>query len=53
MPNKKKMCCYFWRWLILSIIRFPKLYALVWGILILLSIVFLKTDFLRFLQKVV
>ncbi len=39
----------FWRWLILSIVRIKKLYALTWGIVILLIIVCLKTDLVHLL----
>jgi len=45
----KKKNYQFWRWLILSIVRIKKLYALVWGIVILLIIAGLKTDLIRIL----
>lgn len=34
----------FWRWLILTVLRFPKLYALTWGIIILLALMCMKMD---------
>ena len=37
----------FWRWLILTIVRIKKLYALAWGVVILLIIACLKTDMVR------
>ncbi len=45
----KKKNYQFWRWLILSIVRIKKLYALTWGIVILLIIAGLKTDLVRIL----
>lgn len=45
----KKKNYQFWRWLILSIVRIKKLYALAWGIVILLIIAGLKTDIIRIL----
>ena len=42
--NKRRMRYHFWQWLILQIVRVPKLYVLAWGIVILLLIAFLKTD---------
>ncbi len=44
---KKKTCAHrycFWRWLILIILRKPKLYMLAWGILLALLAVALKLD---------
>ncbi|MEE6207855.1 MAG: hypothetical protein VZR95_07375 [Alphaproteobacteria bacterium] len=43
MGNKKSKY-HFWQWLILQIVRVPKLYVLAWGIVILLIIAFLKAD---------
>ena len=45
----KKKHYQFWRWLILTIARTKKLYALAWGIVILLITACLKTDFVRLL----
>lgn len=45
----KKKHYQFWRWLILTIVRIKKLYALTWGVIILLIIACLKTDFARLL----
>lgn len=42
--GRKKQRYRFWRWLILTVLRFPKLYALVWGIIILTAVVCLKCD---------
>ncbi len=44
MKDKSKHKYWFWRWIILSIIRFDKLYFLVWGILFLSMLVCFKTD---------
>ena len=44
MSEKAKHKYWFWRWIILSIIRFNKLYFLVWGILILGMIACFKND---------
>ena len=35
---------WFWRWIILSVIRFDKLYFLVWGMLILSMLFCFKAD---------
>lgn len=43
MGNKKSKY-HFWQWLILQIVRVPKLYVLAWGIVILLIVACLKTD---------
>ena len=43
----KKKNYQFWRWLILSVVRIKKLYALTWGIIVLLIVVCLKTDLAR------
>ena len=43
---------WFWRWIILSVIRFQKLYFLVWGILILGTIICFKTEIISLLQEV-
>ncbi|MBP5215828.1 MAG: hypothetical protein J6039_04645 [Alphaproteobacteria bacterium] len=40
----KKKQYRFWRWLILSIVRIPKLYVLVWGILVVLALLGFKND---------
>lgn len=48
---KKKKHYQFWRWLILSIVNIKKLYALAWGIIFLLIIAFLKTDFGNILRS--
>lgn len=53
MRDKKEKICCFWRWLILCIVRFPRLYALVWGIIILLALVCLKVDISRFVSGVI
>ncbi|MBQ7632879.1 MAG: hypothetical protein IJS88_02035 [Alphaproteobacteria bacterium] len=47
MKNKRHY--QFWCWLILTIVRIRKLYALTWGIVILLIIACLKTDLMRIL----
>ncbi len=44
---------WFWRWIILSVIRFQKLYFLVWGILILGAIVCFKTEIISLLKEVI
>lgn len=44
MNKKSKHKYWFWRWIILSIIRFDKLYFLVWGILVLSTIVCFKSN---------
>ena len=44
----KKKNYQFWRWLILTVARTKKLYALAWGVVILLIIACLKTDLARF-----
>ena len=41
---KPKQKYWFWRWIILSIIRFNKLYFLAWGILILSMLFCFKDD---------
>lgn len=48
----KKKNYQFWRWLILSIVRIKKLYALAWGIVILLIIAGLKSDLVRILGSI-
>ncbi len=51
---KKKTCahCYcFWRWLILIILRKPKLYMLVWGILLVLLAVAIKLDLAGLMER--
>ena len=50
--NRKKQY-QFWRWLILSVVRIKKLYALVWGIIILLIVLGLKTDLVHLLGSLV
>lgn len=51
--NKKDRHQYrFWRWLILSVVRIPKLYVLAWGILILLLATVLRTDMAKILASV-
>ena len=42
--SEKKGKYKFWRWLILTVLRFPKLYALTWGIIILLALMCMKMD---------
>lgn len=44
MKNSKKHEYSFWRWLILSIVRIPKLYILVWGIMFLAALAVIKID---------
>ena len=44
MGKDKKSGYRFWRWLIVQIVRVPKLYVLAWGIVILLFIACVKTD---------
>ena len=44
MIKRTKQKYWFWRWIILSIIRFNKLYFLVWGILVLSMLACFKTD---------
>lgn len=44
MGKDKKSGYHFWRWLIVQIVRVPKLYVLAWGIVILLFIACVKTD---------
>lgn len=41
---KPKQKYWFWRWIILSVVRFDKLYFLAWGILILGMIACFKAD---------
>lgn len=43
MGNKKSKY-HFWQWLILQIVRVPKLYVLAWGIIVLLILACMKTD---------
>ena len=42
----------FLRWFILSLLRFPKLYILVWGILLGVTLIFLKGDILVFFERI-
>ncbi len=43
--NKKDRHQYrFWRWLILSVVRIPRLYVLVWGFIGLCALAVLKGD---------
>lgn len=44
MKTNNKQHYRFWRWLILTIIRTPKLYILTWGIIILIALVCLKIN---------
>ncbi len=51
---KKRNCGHrycFWRWLILIILRKPKLYMLVWGVLLALLVMALKIDVLAILAR--
>mgnify|MGYP007069850745 CR=1 FL=1 len=41
---KQKQKYWFWRWIILSVIRFDKLYFLVWGVLVLSMLFCFKAD---------
>jgi len=43
----------FWRWLILTIVRVDKLYALTWGIVILLVLACLKCDLASLLTRLI
>ena len=52
MKQKNRCHCHFWRWLILSVVRIPKLYVLAWGILILLLTTVLRTDMAKILASV-
>ncbi|MBQ9271107.1 MAG: hypothetical protein IJ218_02430 [Alphaproteobacteria bacterium] len=47
----KKKNYQFWRWLILTIARTKKLYALAWGIILLLLVACLKTEFINILRS--
>lgn len=52
---KKRNCSHrycFWRWLILTIARTPRLYVLVWGILLALLLVAYQVDVVALLLKV-
>lgn len=49
MGKNKKQHYIFWRWLIMSIVKTPKLYVLTWGIIILAALVCLKVDFWQIL----
>ncbi|MBO6281511.1 MAG: hypothetical protein J6N49_03150 [Alphaproteobacteria bacterium] len=51
MGNKKSKY-HFWRWLILQIVRVPKLYMLAWGVVILLIIACLKADLIALLSGI-
>ena len=44
MTNKDRHPYRFWRWLIISMVRIPKLYILVWGLLGLCALAVLKCD---------
>lgn len=51
---KKKTCTHrycFWRWLILIILRKPKLYMLAWGILLAFLAVALKLDLAGLMER--
>ena len=48
--KQAKQKYWFWRWIILSVIRFNKLYFLVWGILILSMLLCFKTDIISLLE---
>ncbi|MBR3675989.1 MAG: hypothetical protein IKN71_02525 [Alphaproteobacteria bacterium] len=47
----KKKNYRFWRWLILTIVRVDKLYALTWGIVILLVLACIKSDLASLLAR--
>lgn len=44
MKRKNKQHYRFWRWLIMSVIKIPKLYVLVWGLLGVCALAVAKTD---------
>ena len=44
MTNKDRHQYRFWRWLIISMVRIPKLYILVWGLLGVCALAVLKCD---------
>lgn len=44
---------WFWRWMILSIIRFQKLYFLVWGILFLMAIICFKVELMTLFERLI
>lgn len=52
MVKKAKQKYWFWRWIILSIIRFNKLYFLVWGILVLSMLACFKTDIISLIGDI-
>lgn len=49
MKNLKKHEYRFWRWLILSIVQIPRLYVLVWGIVLLTALIVIKIDWSQFM----
>jgi cytochrome c oxidase subunit IV len=51
MAKKSGHRYWFWRWIIMSIVRFNKLYFLVWGVLFLLTVISLKTDILNLIGE--
>lgn len=55
MVKKKiqpKQKYWFWRWIILSVIRFDKLYFLVWGVLILSMLFCFKADLITLIGAI-
>ncbi len=52
MEKDTKQPYRFWRWLILTILRFPKLYTLVWGIIILFAIICIKIDLSGIISRI-
>ena len=51
MKKHKKEQYRFLRWLIICIVKTPRLYVLVWGIMLLLTAAILKTDVIRILGE--
>ncbi|MBR1600789.1 MAG: hypothetical protein IJ677_04350 [Alphaproteobacteria bacterium] len=44
MNKDRKHQYHFWRWLILSVVKIPRLYVLVWGFIGLCALAVLKSD---------
>lgn len=52
MGKNKQSRYHFWQWLIMQVVRIPKLYVLAWGIVILLIIACLKTELAVLLSEI-
>ena len=53
MGKKNNSSYHFWRWLIMQIVNIPRLYVLVWGLVILLLAICLKADMAALIGRMI